>query len=155
MHLHSLGDAADLARIEAPDGAIRALYELREQKVARFVGMTSHTDGAVMAQAIERNDLDFVQIAMNPARAARFEELALPAARKKNLGVILMKVTGQDKLLVDGGADAASLLHYAWSLPVSTVVCGMPKLEFLQANVATARAYTAPLPPADSVSSLR
>lgn len=29
------------------------------------------------------------------------------------------------------------------------MVCGMPKLEFLQANVATARAYAAPLPPAE------
>jgi uncharacterized protein len=149
VHLHSLGDAADLAKIEAKDGAIHALYELREQKAARFVGMTSHTDGAVMAQAIERNDLDCVQMAMNPARAAQFQELALAAANKKNLGVILMKVTGQEKLMVDGGADAASLLHYAWSLPVSTVVCGMPKLEFLQANVASARAYSAPMAPAE------
>jgi hypothetical protein len=149
LHLHSLGDEADLARIEAPDGAIKALYELREQKVARFIGMTSHTDGAVMAKAIERNDLDCVQMAMNPARAARFEELALPAANRKNLGVILMKVTGQDKLLVDGGADPASLLRYAWSLPISTAVCGMPKLEHLEANVATAKAYSSPLPPAE------
>jgi uncharacterized protein len=149
LHLHSLGDEADLAKIEAPDGALRALYELREQKVARFVGMTSHTDGAVMAKAIERNDLDCVQMAMNPARAARFEELALPAASKKNLGVILMKVTGQDKLIEDGGADTASLLRYAWSLPISTAVCGMPKLEFLAANVATARAYSSPLPAAE------
>ena len=69
LHLHSLGDEADLAKIEAKDGAIKALYELREQKVARFIGMTSHTDGAVMAKAIERNDLDCVQMAMNPARA--------------------------------------------------------------------------------------
>jgi hypothetical protein len=102
-----------------------------------------------MAQAIERNDLDCVQMAMNPARAARFEELALPAANRKKLGVILMKVTGQEKLMLDGGADAASLLNYAWSLPVSTVVCGMPKLEFLHANVASARGYSAPLPPAE------
>jgi hypothetical protein len=58
---------------------------------------------------------------MNPARAARFEELALPAANKKNLGVILMKVTGQDRLMV----------------------------EFLRANVASARAFAAPLPPAE------
>jgi aryl-alcohol dehydrogenase-like predicted oxidoreductase len=76
LHLHSLGDEADLAKIEAPDGAIKALYELREQKVTRFIGMTGHTDGAVMAKAIEHNDLDCVQMAMNPARAARFEELA-------------------------------------------------------------------------------
>lgn len=149
LHLHSLGDEADLATIEAKDGAIRALYELREQKVTRFVGMTSHTDGAVMAKAIERNDLDCVQMAMNPVRALRFEELALPAANRKNLGVILMKVTGQDKLIADGGADAASLLRYAWSLPISTAVCGMPKLEFLEANVATAKAYASPMAPAE------
>ena len=149
LHLHSLGDEADLAKIEAPDGAIKALYELREQKVTRFIGMTSHTDGAVMAKAIERNDLDCAQMAMNPARAARFEELALPAANNKNLGVILMKVTAQDKLLGAGGADAASLLRYAWSLPISTAVCGMPKLEFLEQNIATAKAYSAPLPPAE------
>jgi uncharacterized protein len=149
LHLHGLGDEADLARIEAVDGALKALYELRAQKVARFVGITSHADGAVMAKAIERHDLDCVQMAMNPARALRFEELALPAANRKNLGVILMKVTAQDKLLGDGKADAASLLRYAWSLPISAAVCGMPKLEFLEANVAAARAFTAPFSPGE------
>jgi aryl-alcohol dehydrogenase-like predicted oxidoreductase len=149
VHLHSLGDDADLAKVEAPDGAIKALYELRDQKVTRFIGMTSHTDGAVMAKAIERNDLDCVQMAMNPARAARFEEMALPAADRKNLGVILMKVTGQDRLLSDGAVDAGSLLRYAWSLPITTAVCGMPKLEFLEANVAAARAFSSPLAPAE------
>jgi aryl-alcohol dehydrogenase-like predicted oxidoreductase len=142
LHLHSLGLEDDLARIEAPGGAIKALYELRDQKVARFIGMTSHTDGATMAKAIERNDLDCVQMAMNPVRASRFEELALTAAGKKDLGVILMKVTAQEKLLGAGGADASALLRYGWSLPVSTVVCGMPKVAFLEANVASARAFT-------------
>lgn len=149
LHLHSLGDEADLARIEAADGALKALYQLREERVARFVGMTSHTDGAVMATAIERHDLDCVQMAMNPARALRFEELALPAATRKRLGVILMKVTGQEQLLGVGKADAGALLRYAWSLPIATAVCGMPKLEFLEANVAAARSFSAPLPPAE------
>jgi aryl-alcohol dehydrogenase-like predicted oxidoreductase len=149
LHLHGLGDEADLAKIEAADGALKALYRLRDQKVARFVGMTSHADGAVMAKAIERHDLDCVQMAMNPARALRFEELALPAANRKHLGVILMKVTGQDKLLGLGKADAATLLRYAWSLPISAAVCGMPKIEFLEANVAAARAYVSPLSPAE------
>ena len=143
LHVHGLGGEDDLAKVEAPDGVLKAFYELRGQKVARFIGITSHTDGAVMAKAIERNDLDCVQMAMNPARANRFEELALPAARRKNLGVILMKVTGQEHLLGAGKAEAAPLLRYAWSLPVSTVVCGMPKPEFLEANVASARGFTA------------
>jgi hypothetical protein len=149
LHLHGLQDEADLATIEAADGALKALYQLREQKVARFIGMTSHADGAVMARAIERHDLDCVQMAMNPARALRFEELALPAANRKNLGVILMKVTGQDTLLGNGKAETASLLRYAWSLPISAAVCGMPKLEFLEANAAAARAFAAPYSPGE------
>src|SRR5438445_3010248 len=148
LHIHSLGGEDDLAKIEAPDGALKALYELRDQKVARAIGMTSHTDGTVMRASIENNDLDCVQMALHPARALRFEEQALPAAKKKNLGVILMKVTAQEKLLGAGGAPAEALLRYAWSLPVSTVVCGMPKLEFLEANVASARAFS-PMSPAD------
>ena len=60
-----------------------------------------------------------------------------------------MKVTGQEKLLGAGKADAASLLRYAWSLPISTAVCGMPKLEFLEANVATAKAFASSLSPAE------
>jgi uncharacterized protein len=148
LHIHSLGKEDDLAKIEAADGVLKALYELRDQKVARFIGMTSHTDGAVMARAIERNDLDCVQMAMNPARVLQFEELALPAAKKKDLGVILMKVTGQERLLGPDGAPAAALLRYAWTLPVSAVVCGMPRLEYVEANAASARAFT-PMPAAE------
>ena len=144
LHLHDLTDAQDLAAIEAPEGAMKALYELRSQKVTRAIGMTSHTDGAVMAKAIEQNDLDCVQMAMNPARALQFEELALPAAKKKGLGVILMKVTSQEKLVGagPGKSDIASLLRYALSLPVSTVVVGMPKREFIAENIAIARGFS-------------
>jgi aryl-alcohol dehydrogenase-like predicted oxidoreductase len=144
VHLHSLGEADDLAKIEASDGALKALYELRDQKVTRFIGMSSHTNGAVMATAIERHDLDAVQMAMNPSLALRFEELALPAAIKKGLGVICMKVTAQEKL-VGGGpgrAPMSSLIRYAWSLPVSAAVVGMPKPEFIRENIAAARAFT-------------
>lgn len=155
LHIHSLGGADDLAKIEAPDGVLKALYELREQKVARFIGITSHTDGAVMAKAIERNDIDCVQMAMNPARALNFEALALPAARKKNLGVILMKVTAQEKLLgpEPGKADVDMLIRYALSLPVATAVIGMPKPEFIEHNVAVARNFK-PLQ-ADEMNTLR
>src|SRR5437879_3332492 len=124
VHIHSLGQADDLAKIEAPDGALKGLMEAREQKMARFVGMTSHTNGEVMAKAIERHDLDCVQMALNASRNGRFEELALPAANAKNLGIIAMKVTGQEFLLgtAAGKADIDSLLHYSMSLPVTAAV---------------------------------
>jgi predicted aldo/keto reductase-like oxidoreductase len=144
VHIHSLGHPDDLAKIEEPDGALKALMEAREQKMARFAGMTSHTDGEVMAQAIERHDLDCVQMALNASRNGRFEELALPAANKKNLGVIAMKITGQEFLVGEGSgkANMASLLRYSMSLPVTTAVVGMPKPEMLAHNVEIARGFS-------------
>jgi len=144
VHIHSLRRADDLARLEAPDGALQGLLEAREQKMARFIGMTSHTDGDVMAQAIDRHDLDVVQMALNPTLAGRLEEVALPAARRKNIGVIAMKVYGQDFLL-EGEAsktDPGSLLRYSLSLPVATAVVGMPKLEHISHNIDVARSFT-------------
>jgi len=144
VHIHSLGQADDLAKIEAPNGALKGLMEAREQKMARFAGMTSHTNGEVMAKAIERHDLDCVQMALNASRNGRFEELALTAANAKNLGVIAMKVTGQEFLVGDGPgkAEMGSLLRYSMSLPVATAVVGMPRPEMLARNVATARNFS-------------
>ena len=144
VHIHSLGHDDDLAKIEAPDGALKGLMEAREQKMARFAGMTSHTDGSVMAKGIERHDLDCVQMALNASRNGRFEELALPAANAKNLGIIAMKVTGQEFLVGDGSgkADMGSLLRYSMSLPVTTAVVGMPRPEMLANNVEIARSFS-------------
>ncbi len=145
LHIHSLGRADDLAKIEAPDGALKGLYQAREQKMTRAIGMTSHTSGEVLAQAVERNDLDCVQMALNASQNGRFEELALPAARAKNLGVIAMKVTGQEYLLgtAAGKGDMASLLRYSLSLPITAAVVGMPRKEMLDQNIAAARQFTA------------
>jgi predicted aldo/keto reductase-like oxidoreductase len=144
VHIHSLGQQDDLAKIEAPNGALKGLMEAREQKMARFAGMTSHTNGEVMAKAIERHDLDCVQMALNASRNGRFEEMALPAANKKNLGVIAMKITGQEFLVGDGAgrANMNSLLRYSISLPVTTAVVGMPKPEMLAHNVEIAKSFT-------------
>lgn len=148
LHIHSLGRAEDLAKIEAPDGALKGLLEAREQKMARAIGMTSHTSGEVLAQAIERCDLDCVQMALNASQNGRFEELALPAARAKNLGVIAMKVTGQEYLLREGKGEMEELMRYSLSLPVTTAVVGMPRREMLEHNVEMARSF-APLPEAE------
>src|SRR2546427_11125796 len=144
VHVHSLGQADDLEKIEAPDGALKGLLEAREQKLTRFVGMTSHTNGEVLATAIQRNDLDCVQMALNPSRNGRFEELALPAAKQKNLGIIAMKVTGQEYLLGSGSgkSDMSSLLRYSMSLPITTAVVGMPRLEMLEHNIEVARSFS-------------
>jgi len=143
VHIHDLRHANDLEKLEGPDGALKGLLEAKEQKMARFIGMTSHTEGAVMAQAIERHPLDCAQMALNPTGTGEFEKTALVAANKKGLGVIAMKVYGQEFLIgTEGGKqDADTLLHFAMSLPVTTAVAGMPRVEMLEHNVELARNF--------------
>ena len=68
IHVHSLTDEQDLAAVEAPDGVLNALLKLRDEKVTRFVGITSHTDPVVLKTALERHDFDCTQMALNAAR---------------------------------------------------------------------------------------
>jgi uncharacterized protein len=155
LHIHALRDEADLAAIEAPDGVLKALYEARDQKIARAIGITCHAAPAVLKTALERHDFDATQMALNAAMARMaegqggmkatrmpsggFEELALPVAVRKRMGVIAMKVFGQDQLV--DAAPVEKLLAYALSLPVSLASCGMPKVEFIERNVALVREF--------------
>ncbi len=144
LHIHDLRHADDLEKIETRDGALKGLLEAKEQKMTRAIGMTSHTEGAVLAQAIERHPLDCVQMALNPSGTGEFEKTALVAANKKGLGVIAMKVFGQEFLIgTEGGkTDVDTLLRFAMSLPVATAVTGMPKVEMLEHNVEQARNFS-------------
>ena len=74
--------------------------------------------------------------------------LAVPAARKKNMGVVAMKATAQEKLLGSGAGKATieELLRYSMSLPVAAVNIGMPSFEMVKQNVELARNFK-PLSP--------
>jgi predicted aldo/keto reductase-like oxidoreductase len=153
-HIHSLTTEDDLAAIEAKDGVLAMLYKLRDQKLVRNVGITSHTDPVVMKTALERHDFNCCQMALNGGRIGMdaagnrrigsFETLALPVANRKKMGVIAMKIFLQEKLL--GKAPVEKLIQYSMSLPVTATVIGMPKLEYIDANIRIAKAFQ-PLPP--------
>jgi predicted aldo/keto reductase-like oxidoreductase len=143
LHFHSLGQMDDVEKIGEKGGVFEAAIKLKEQKLTRFIGFTSHTDGTAAKAAIERFDFDCCMMQMNPSKAGGFEDLALPAALKKQMGVVAMKFSGQEKLLGEGPgkAQAGVLLRYALSLPVAAVNAGMPKLEMLKQNIEIARNF--------------
>lgn len=157
VHMHGLQGADDLAAIEAPDGALKAFYRIRDEKMARFIGVTCHYDPAILKTLLERHDLDCTQMALNAARVGAggpsaergapvsFETVALPVALRKKMGVTAMKVFAQDKI---PDASASELVRYALSLPVACAVIGMPKLEFLEENLRIAKSFQ-PMPPSE------
>lgn len=155
MHIHSLGNEDDLAQVQAKGNILDVLYKMREQKVARFIGVTSHTNPAVLKTFLERQQLDSVQMALNIAQIGNsapssragegmtgpsgFEAVAMPAALRKNMGLTAMKVFAQEKLIGKAAPDV--LLRYAMTLPVSAAVAGMPQIDHIEANLQVARAF--------------
>jgi uncharacterized protein len=163
IHVHALLGMDDLAKIEAKDGVLNALYKMREEKLTRFIGITSHYDPVVLKTALERHDFDCTQMALNaalqgmtggengmvpnPAIKTSFEHVALPVARRKNLGILAMKVTAQEALIGTGPGRSSTekLLQYSWSLPVAAAVVGMPTHDMIRQNAEWARNFQ-PMP---------
>lgn len=159
IHIHNLAGDEDLAVIERKGGLLEVVHRLREQRVARFIGITSHTHPATLRTAIERHDFDCVQMALNAAMQGYFEKnssrpghsfesIALPAAQQKGMGVIAMKVTGRTALVGKRPDKAAAeeLIRYALSLPVSVAVVGMADPAHIRENAGIARTFR-PMPP--------
>jgi predicted aldo/keto reductase-like oxidoreductase len=139
VHIHSLQDEDDLAAVEAKDGILNTFYKIRDQKMARFIGITSHSYPSVLKAALERHDFNCTQMALNaalvgmksgkggmvidPTIKESFETIALPVANRKKLGIIAMKIFAQDGLA--GQAPPEKLLSYVLSLPVTAATIGM------------------------------
>jgi predicted aldo/keto reductase-like oxidoreductase len=150
LHVHALMGPEDLAAVEAKDGAYAAAVKAKEQKMARFIGITCHAFPDVLATALDRHEFDCTQMALNAALRGQvkgaegsFETGALPIALRKKMGITAMKIFGQDALV--GHATPDKLIQYSMSLPVTATVIGMPKMEHIEQNVTVAKAFK-PLP---------
>jgi uncharacterized protein len=156
VQIHSLSDLNDLDRIGSSTGVLAAVQQLKNQKVARFIGITGHNDGAAMTEALRRYDFDTVLMALNAAQSANpiavrkmepipaFEQSALPVALQKNMGVLSMKVMGQGTLIGNGAgrASSAELLQFNLSQPVACVVIGCEQMVALEQNVQAVLNFT-------------
>ena len=71
------------------------MRKLKDQKVFRFIGVTTHLGAAALKDALEAYEFDTVLTTFNPTKERlEYEELVLPVARKQNLGTIAMKIMG-------------------------------------------------------------
>ena len=157
LQIHGARVNEDLAAWGKPDGVVKALEKLRDQKLTRFIGVTGHESADVMCRAITMYDFDTILTTFNPTAKRRpYARKVLPLANRKGLGILAMKVMGGalgslalgNPIKNDGKphhddapqqAPAGELIRYVLGLPVSVAVVGMSSLEQLRINVAAAR----------------
>lgn len=154
IQMHDIRPSDDLSAWDKPAGALTAFRKLKDQKVARFIGFTGHTDAEVHRKVIETFDFDTVLMALNAARHKRFGEVALPAAVKKEMGIIAMKVARDLAGTGAGRAPIADLLASTWDLPVAALIIGMETMAQLEDNIRLAQGYKAGAAKAASLAAL-
>jgi hypothetical protein len=157
LQVHGTKAKEDFTKWDKPDGVLKALYKLRDEKVTRFIGVTGHESPEAMRRAIELFDFDTILTTFNPTLRRRpYQKLVIPLARKKKMGILAMKVMGGGYGSLAAGnplrnddvwyhdeaprqSQAAELIRYALGLPISAAVVGMRSLEHLKINVAAVR----------------
>lgn len=145
--LHDLREEEEWERSLRDDSVLAALREAKADGRVRFIGVTGHHDPYLLARAIEEVDFDTVLMPVNAAEALLpgFLDTTLPAARRKGMGIVGMKVLCRGSLVDERyGTSAARLIRFALSQPISLVTVGCDDLAQLEANVAAVRDF-APL----------
>jgi len=162
--LHAMSTMDDVDKVCAKGGALEAFLQAREQKLVRFLGLSGHTDPAVLMAAIKRFPFDTVLMAFNAAdpHHLSFRGL-LDLAVEREMGIIGMKIPARGRLLSTwtpppleqqrgavkatrpGTLTIQEAMGYVLSFPVSTVILGVDNLAQLEEDVAIAgdfRPYT-------------
>lgn len=140
----------------AETGMMTWLSKQKQAGKARFIGVTGHMKPQKMLPLLESGLVEVLMVPLNfvDRQQYHFEDIVLPVARAKGIGVLAMKVFGGEKGSNWGryaGAnpgpqlDEAQLelaLRYALSLEgVSGAVVGMHTVEQVRQNAARARAF--------------
>jgi predicted aldo/keto reductase-like oxidoreductase len=142
--VHDVRTAEDIEQVFRLGGAIEAFTEAKEKGLTRFIGVTGHHNPLIIRKCIELFDFDTVLLPANPGEPnyASFLEHVLPHARKKNMGIIGMKVyfRGLAERL-PWYTSMEPFLRFALSQPITSIVIGCDDVSQLEENVNFARSF--------------
>ncbi len=156
-NMHGLMSQQDVEAMFS-SGALETLSKLKEQKLVRHIGVTSHGNPVALAEALRRFQFDVSLHAANASNvpfafeferydgSQGFQDLSIPLANEQGIGVWAFKITGQRRLISqqpdDGKAPGEELLRYGLSLPVHGIILGMHTVEHVESAARLAANFT-------------
>lgn len=130
----------------AQGGVIEALDLARQQGKVRFVGFTGHKSPEIHLKMLSyQYPFDACQMPLNcfDATFRSFEQRVLPELARQGIAAIGMKSMGGSGDLVRSKlVTAHEALRYVMSLPIATLVSGIPSFRTLEQNLAAAQGFT-------------
>ena len=128
-----------------PNGAAEALMKAKEQGKVRYLGFTGHKAPQIHLKMLDTGfPFDAEQMPLNAFDATfrSFEQEVLPELNKRGIAVLGMKpLTGRGEPLKKGIITPDQALRYAMSLPVTSTITGMEKIDVLHQNLRIAQGF--------------
>ena len=138
LFIHGILPTDSTADIEK--GIYKTMVSFKSSGMVRNIGFSSMDSAERSKELIEKLDFDVVLLAMNATKYGDFEKIALPAALKKNIGVIGMKAMRD---IVGKNATGKELLEHMWSQDsVSSVFVGHNGIQTIHENIKLANEFS-------------
>lgn len=125
--IHDIRTDDDLNAITRPGGALEAFVEAKEQGLVKAIGVTGHHDPYILTRAVQEWPVDAVLMPVNPVEGnmGGFLTDTLPAAQKKGIAIIAMKVLGASHyILPKFDVSPELLIRYALSFDITLPIIG-------------------------------
>lgn len=135
--IHGLEKMEEVDTLLKSDGGYKAFLRLKDQKVVHSIGLSYHKWDEASQKAFNEFDIDVIMCPMNAARSNGNEDYMLPLAQKRDLGIIAIKIMGQNVLI--GNVSGNDLLRYALTLPISVANVGIDNFAALESCVEVVR----------------
>lgn len=135
--MHGIDRIEDVDKLLGPGGGYKAFLKLRDEGVVKNIGFSFHKWNDASQKSFSEFDIDVVMCVINAARSNGNEDNLIPLANKRDLGIIAIKIMGQNALI--GNVSGDDLLRYALTLPVSVTNIGMDNFAALESCAEVAR----------------
>ena len=119
-------------------GGLDAAQEARDQGKTRWISFGGHKSPHIHLKVLQRGFAwDVVQMPLNPMDATyrSFEKQVLPEVVRRGIAVMATKPIAGGALATAKAVKPDEALRYCFSLPVSTVICGMESVAVLRKNL--------------------
>jgi predicted aldo/keto reductase-like oxidoreductase len=125
-------------------GGLDAAQEAREQGKAQLLGFGGHKSPHIHNKLIQRGFAwDVVTMPLNPLDATfrSFEKQVLPEVVRRGMAVMATKPMAGGAIAGSRVVKPEEAMRYCFSLPVSSVICGMETLGILKKNLRLAATF--------------
>jgi aryl-alcohol dehydrogenase-like predicted oxidoreductase len=135
--MHGIDQVEDVNTLLGQGGGYRAFLKLRDEGTVRNICFSYHKWNEASQKCFREFDIDVVMCVINAARFNGNEDNLIPEALKRDLGIVAIKIMGQNALI--GNVTGDDLLRYALTLPFSVANVGMDGFAPLESCVEVGR----------------